>query len=114
MEIAHQEVDVRCNVDEEYWCMQWCGEVLPEPAMIPDLGVFLRSAPANSQVVTARGSRLPPPVQDDEKPVQQREPFPARLKLPFLLSPPGENKVHAPDSQGVAVSAHSKEKHRGM
>lgn len=80
-------------MDEEYWCMQWCGEVLPEPAMIPDLGVFLRSTPAYSQVVTARGQRFELPFPRAQEATQQREPFPARLKLPFLLSPPGENKT---------------------
>ncbi|HXR66581.1 MAG TPA: hypothetical protein VN729_11690 [Ktedonobacteraceae bacterium] len=67
--------------------MQWCGEVRPEPAMIPDLGVFLRSAPAYSQAAIAREQNYMPPVPRTEKPERWREPFPARLKLPFLLSP---------------------------
>ncbi|HEY0752892.1 MAG TPA: hypothetical protein VGD98_02850 [Ktedonobacteraceae bacterium] len=72
--------------------MQWCSEVLPEPAMIPDLGVFLRFAPAHGQAVTARGQ--PPELsQHTQKAAQRQEPFAARLKLPFLLSPPGENKT---------------------
>lgn len=89
-------------MDEEYWCMQWCGEVLPEPAMIPDLGVFLRSAPAYSQAVTARGHNHVPSVEGHAR---QREPFPARLKLPFLLSPPGEIQVLASDQQSAVIAA---------
>ena len=82
--------------------MQWCGEVLPEPAMIPDLGVFLRSAPAYSQAITARG---PQSIRRDaEGHVRRREPFPARLKLPFLLSPPGENKTLAPDIESAVAA----------
>jgi len=103
VQFAYRDVDVRCDVDEEYWCMQWCGEVLPEPAMIPDLGVFLRSAPAYSQAVTARGHNHAPPVQRPEKHERRREPFPARLKLPFLLSPGGENRALAPDQKEQAL-----------
>jgi hypothetical protein len=90
---AHKEVDVRCDVDEEYWCMQWCGEVLPEPAMIPDLSVFLRSAPACAQATPIRGQRGRAPVQSIEETIHKREPFPARLKLPFLLSSSGEKTL---------------------
>lgn len=80
-------------MDEEYWCMQWCAEVLPEPAMIPDLRVFLRSAPASTQAVTARGKQ-----QRRQEPrvtgvAHRGEPFPARLKLPFLLSSTGEKTL---------------------
>lgn len=89
-------------MDEEYWCMQWCGEVLPEPAMIPDLRVFLRSAPASSQTVTTRG---PHAFQENEGRLRRREPFPARLKLPFWLSPPGENRASAPEIPGVMGAA---------
>ena len=107
----HKEVDARCDVDEEYWCMQWCGEVLPEPAMIPDLGVFLRAAPAYSQTVTARGNSDAQRVQcDSERRLRQREPFPARLKLPFLLSPPGESKALAPDTPGVVIVSQTEQK----
>ena len=88
-------------MDEEYWCMQWCGEVLPEPAMIPDLGVFLRSTPAYSQTVTTREHSHAPAVQSAEERVRQREPFPARLKLPFLLTPGGENRALAPEQDAV-------------
>jgi hypothetical protein len=100
---ACREVDVRCDVDEEYWCMQWCGEVRPEPAMIPDLGVFLRSAPAYSQAATAREQSRVPPAQRTEKLERRREPFPARLKLPFLLSPGGEDRALAPDQKEQAL-----------
>lgn len=91
-------------MDEEYWCMQWCGEVLPEPAMIPDLGVFLRSTPAYAQVVTAREQSHAPTVQCTEEHARKREPFPARLKLPFLLTPSGENKAHAPEQQDAVIA----------
>jgi hypothetical protein len=83
--------------------MQWCGEVRPEPAMIPDLGVFLRSAPAYSQAVAAREQNRVSPAQRTEKPERRREPFPARLKLPFLLSPGGENRALAPDQKEQAL-----------
>ncbi len=76
-------------MDEEYWCMQWCGEVLPEPAMIPDLGVFLRSTPAYAQAVATRGQQADRRAGCVES-ERQQEAFPARLKLPFLLSPHGE------------------------
>lgn len=93
------------EVDEEYWCMQWSGEVLPEPAMIPDLGIFLRSASACAQTVTARGRNARPSSQRDEVReallAQAREKFPARLKLPFLLSPHGESKALAADLRHV-------------
>ncbi len=88
--LAGKIVDVRCDVDEEYWCMQWCAEVLPEPAMIPDLRVFLRSAPASPQAVTARGKRQQERTPRVASGVRKGEPFPARLKLPFLLSTTGE------------------------
>jgi len=89
---AYEAMNMRCDVDKEYWCMQWCGEVLPEPAMIPDLGVFLRSTPVYSQAVTIRGQRSEPALQPAQNATRQ-EPFPARLKLPFLLSAPVENKT---------------------
>ena len=98
-------------MDEEYWCMQWCGEVLPEPAMIPDLSVFLRAAPAYSQTVTAReigeGQRA---QRASVRRLRQREPFPARLKLPFLLSPPGETKTPAPDAPGDVIAAQAEQR----
>lgn len=87
--------------------MQWCGEVLPEPAMIPDLGVFLRSTPAYSQVVTAREQSHAPVVQSADERAGQREPFPARLKLPFLLAPSGENKALAPDQLSAVVAVNA-------
>ncbi len=87
--------------------MHWCGEVLPEPAMIPDLSVFLRSAPAYAQAVTARGHSHAPPIQRAEETAQLREPFPARLKLPFLLSPSGENKAHAAEAQNAVTAANT-------
>lgn len=82
------------QVDEEYWCMQWSGEVFPEAAMIPDLGIFLRSAAVCAQTVTAGGHNTRQSAQRDEVReallAQAREKFPARLRLPFLLSPAGE------------------------
>lgn len=78
-------------MDEEYWCMQWSGEVLPEAAMIPDLGIFLRSSAACAQTVTAGGCDAhragPRDEVREELLTQAREKFPARLKLPFVLSP---------------------------
>lgn len=60
--------------------------------MIPDLRVFLRSAPACTQGMTVRGQSIGPQIRSgEEAQPRQREPFPARLKLPFLLSPAGEN-----------------------
>ena len=85
--------------------MQWSGEVLPEPAMIPDLGIFLRSASVDAQAVTTRGRDYLPSSQHTERRqellAQAREGFPARLKLPFLLAPPGENKERKPDQGNV-------------
>jgi len=89
-------------VDEEDWCMQWSGEVLPEAAMVPDLGVFLRAASAHAQSVTTRRREHDPPSEEGElhagEIIQAREKIPARLKLPFLLSPPGENRALAAEA----------------
>lgn len=91
--------------------MQWCGEVLPEPAMIPDLSVFLRATPVYAQTVTTRGNSEEQRVQyASERRLRQREPFPARLKLPFLLSPPGESKAPAPDTLDVVIVSPTKQK----
>jgi hypothetical protein len=94
-------------VGEEYWCMQWSGEVLPEPAMVPDLGVFLYSVSAYSQVVTAGGhGRLPVSHSNDVREAllaQAREKFPGRLKLPFILSPSGENKALTADQPEALI-----------
>jgi hypothetical protein len=91
--LADKIVDVRCDVDEDYWCMQWCAEVLPEPAMIPDLRVFLRSAPASAQAVTSRGKRQRKQEPRTAEVTHREKPFPARLKLPFLLSATGEKTL---------------------
>jgi len=83
-------------VGEEQWCMQWSGEVLPEPAMVPGPGVFVRSASACVRVVIA-GSHRHFPVSHASSDIQEalfaqkRETFPKRLTLPFILSPSGEN-----------------------
>lgn len=98
-------------MDEGNWCIQWSGEVLPEAAMIPDLGVFLRSASAYSQAVTDRKQGHASPVRSDEVRealfAQARERFPARLKLPFILSPTGENKALTVDQQSAPMGASS-------
>ena len=91
--------------------MQWSGEVLPEAAMVPDLGIFLRAASAQAQSVTTRGRVYGPPSQGSEVRavvlVQARETIPARLRLPFLLSPPGENRVLAAEQQSALTSVDS-------
>jgi len=89
--------------------MQWSCEVLPEPAMVPDLGVFLRSASASAQAVTASNQYHLPPAQSNEVRAvllaRACEAFPARLKLPFLLLPPGgEQKAPTEDPQSVPSS----------
>ena len=73
---------VRCDVvEEENWCMQWSGEVLPEPTMVPDLRVFLCTVASPLQAVTGRrGSRRAAEQQRESKKI------PARLKLPFIVS----------------------------
>ena len=89
--------------------MRWSGEVLPEPAMIPDLGIFLRSTSMHVQPVTAKERDHARSARNDEVRealfTQAREKFPARLKLPFLLAPPGENKALKADQQSVPVTA---------
>jgi hypothetical protein len=94
-------------VNEEYWGMQWSGEVLPEPAMIPDLSVFLRAVSANSQVVTRGGfsHALSPHVSNvrEASLTRAREQFPALLKLPSLPVPAGEQKTRAIDQPGVPL-----------
>jgi hypothetical protein len=105
---------MRWNVDEEYWCMQWSSEIFPEAAMIPDLGVFLRSAINSSQTIPVRGqlriARSPSNEVREALLAQAREKFPARLRLPFLLSPPGENKVQAAEPREALLVAHSEKR----
>lgn len=103
-------MDVRCEVDEEYWCMQWSGEVLPEPAMIPDLSVFLRATPAYKQAVMI-GER----GQISSFHETRAEVFknltgggPALLKLPFLLSPSVDNqKVFTVEQPNMLATVNS-------
>jgi hypothetical protein len=92
-------------VEDEYWCMQWSAELLPEAAMIPDLRVFLRVASACEQAVTA-GTRVLMKQSAREvvlRDVQKKGP--SLLKLPFLLSSFAENqKVLSTDRPGVAAT----------
>ena len=92
-------------MDDEYWCMQWSAELLPEAAMIPDLRVFLRVASACEQAVTA-GTRIQinPSVREIVlRDIQKKGP--SLLKLPFLLSPSTENqKVLPADQPGVLTA----------
>lgn len=98
-------------VEEEYWCMQWSGEVLPEAAMVPDLGIFLRSASAQAQSVATRRRGHGLPSQSNEVRavvlIQAQEKIPARLKLPFLLSPPGESRALAIEQRSALTSVDS-------
>lgn len=91
--------------------MQWSGEVLPEPAMIPDLSVFLRSVSARARVVTNGGYCRAPSARISEARealfVQAREKFPALLTLPFLPAPVGEQKALTADQPGALLTAHS-------
>ena len=91
--------------------MQWSGEVLPEPAMIPDLSVFLRSISANAQVVTNGGYCHASSVHVSEVRealfTQALGKFPALLKLPFLLAPAGEHKALTTDQPGALLTARS-------
>lgn len=91
--------------------MQWSGEVLPEPAMIPDLSVFLRSVSAHARVVTNGGYCHAPSSHVSEVRealfAQAREKFPALLKLPFLLAPAGEQKALTVDQPGALLTARS-------
>lgn len=77
--------------------MRWSSAVLPEPAMIPDLSVFLRTASASSQAVTAGGrchTSLPHVYEVREALFGGAQgKVPALLKLPFILLPPGEDKI---------------------
>lgn len=74
-------------MEEENWCMQWSGEVLPEPAMIPDLSVFLCTVAVRHQVVTVRGSSQISLSAYEPFCVESQGTFPARLRLPFTLLP---------------------------
>jgi len=85
--------------------MQWSGEVLPEAGMVPDLGIFLRVACAQAQSVTTRGRVYGPPSQSSG--VRAVVPVQARLRLPFLLSPPGENRALTAEQQGALTSVDS-------
>lgn len=91
--------------------MQWSGEVLPEPAMIPDLSVFLRSVSARARVVTNGGHCCARSTRGSEVRealfTQAREKFPALLTLPFLPAPMGEQKALAADQSGPLLTAHS-------
>lgn len=81
--------------------MRWSGEVAPEPAMIPDLSVFLRAASAHSQIVTARGRSH---SEMRVAPLAGAQPtMPTLLKLPFLLSPTGEGKALRADQPNVCI-----------
>lgn len=63
------DVSVRCGVEKENWSMQWSGEVLPEPAMIPDLSLFF-CAVATSFQVNAGNTCVPlSSAQEDEESV---------------------------------------------
>lgn len=77
-------------MEEEGWCMQWSGEVLPEPAMIPDLSVFLCVATAYSQLATVDRRYQGPLSRAREIRealcVETQGRFPGRLRLPFTLS----------------------------
>lgn len=79
--------------------------------MVPDRGVFLRSASAHAQSVTSRDREHGPPSQNNEVRavvlVQAREKIPARLRLPFLLSPPGESRALAAEQQHALTSVDS-------
>src|SRR5260370_41445965 len=98
---------MRCDVGEEHWSMWWSGEVVPEPAMIPDLSVFSRAASAHSQAVTTRDRDHLVPSQLDERqatPRAREQPnMPNLLKLPFLLFPAGERKALRADQPNVCI-----------
>lgn len=91
--------------------MQWSGEVLPEPAMIPDLSVFLRSVSARARVVTNGGHCRAPSARVSEVRealfAQTREKFPALLTLPFLPAPVGEQKALTADQPDTLLTARS-------
>jgi hypothetical protein len=96
-------VKVRCRVEEECWCMQWSGEVRPELAMIPDIGVFLHAVSTSSHTVADIGHCLGEhEIQEVLACVETQGKFPGRLKLPFVLSSserrecPGQ--IRKPDS----------------
>jgi hypothetical protein len=90
-------------MDEEYWCIQWSSEVLPEPAMIPDLSVFLRSAPGGPRSVTASRSILSPVHELQEAPSRAALPrnMPTLLRLPFFLAPLEEKHGLTIDQQNT-------------
>jgi hypothetical protein len=70
--------------------MQWSGEVLPELGMIPDISVFLCVTSVYSQAIFARGSwplSYEHEIQEAFSDVGVQGKFPARLTLPFTLSP---------------------------
>ncbi len=78
--------------------------------MVPDLGIFLRFASAQAQSVTVGGREHGPPFQSNHVRVvldQAQEKIPARLKLPFLLSPPGESKASATEQRSVPTNVDS-------
>ncbi len=79
-------------MDDEFWCMQWSDEVVPEPAMVPDLSVFLRVACAHSRAISSEGTRrnslfFGQRVWIEGVSEQEREIVPGLLRLPFILLP---------------------------